>query len=85
MSGLRFSVLFHHFRCFQSGKRCFGQPAIAPNRVFGNARKSGRNEFIGSKKKRGIRDILGNDLKSPSAPLSAPFPQVLSDLLIKVI
>ena len=54
------------------------QPAFNFNhyRISNNNRKGGRNELHWPKKKKGIRDILGDNLNSASAPMSAPSPLV---------
>jgi hypothetical protein len=52
------------------------QPLAIPNRILNNSKKVNRNGAQIVKKKKGIRDILGDDIKSPAAPLSAPSPVV---------
>lgn len=78
MFGLR-SCLYHGpIRCMQAvNKRFLSQPAASHFRISNNSKKASQNVLLqGAKKKKGIRDILGDNLKSPSAPLSAPSPLV---------
>jgi hypothetical protein len=53
------------------------QPAVSPMRISNNLKKANRNVDRVEKRKKGIRDIQGDNIKGPAAPLSAPSPMVV--------
>jgi hypothetical protein len=75
----------HQGFCVKQGfyRGLVSQPAASPIRISNNSKKANRNVARVAKKKKGIRDILGDDIKSPAAPLSAPSPMVVFVHLIK--